>query len=358
MNIINIFSKEKNKVEASTLLEESWNKPIVFAIGGLTAIGFYEKWNYLLVVSHQGRSVIDCDSMAKVARDNNQLLEGDLNELERTIKGIGPLKNKNIHCVGLWGGNLAQSTQDGWLVEVQKNEIVLVKGSDNEIIQFPQPITELRAAGFSTDGEIFVYATSSEIMFFSKTNNDKKEIMSCLPLLEKSYYAPRRKDDDFMYEVILLACNWGRLGWLDLALNWIDQGFKIDRIIINALEKLLNSEILPQKYKHREYAKVKKWKVKNYIYIDVKWIHDNHDEPIRLVSELDEERSEVRKFEYYIDGTVNYAEEDNNTGDTRLGIVEVSSLSEINLDKEFDGMEISKAEFDSLWFKGVKSDES
>ena len=64
-------------------------------------------------------------------------------------------------------------------------------------------------------------------------------------------------------------------------------------------------------------------------------------------------RFEVRKLEYYFDGTVNYADEENNTGDTCLGSVKVPRLSEINLDTKFNGKHISKVKFDELWFKCI-----
>lgn len=37
-------------------------------------------------------------------------------------------------------------------------------------------------------------------------------------------------------------------------------------------------------------------------YIDVAWRHDFADEPVRLVSELDELRFETRKLEFFRDG--------------------------------------------------------
>ena len=251
-------------------MNKEWSKPIIFSVGVLTEIGFHDDWNYLLVVSYQGRSVIDCDNMTKVARDNTQLNTDDFNESKRTIKGIGPIKNKNIHCVGLWGGNIAQSTQDGWQVTVKKDDVVIFTSPNGDVSQLTKPLTELRAVGFSHNGKLMIYATSSEIVCYVRSDEQKKVIMSHLPQLEKPYNSPRQKDDNYMYDVILLACQWGRPHWLNLALNWFDEGFKIDRAIINALEKLLNSENLPQSYKHRVYATVKKWKMENYTYIDVK----------------------------------------------------------------------------------------
>ena len=90
--------------------------------------------------------------------------------------------------------------------------------------------------------------------------------------------------------------------------------------------------------------------MKNRQYIDVLWIHGNYDEdPYRLVSELDSERFEIRKLEYFKNGVVQYADEQMQTGDTYLGLVEVPDLQDINNDSEFEGKEISKELFEKFW---------
>lgn len=215
MNIFNVFLKRKKspKQNLSKMIED-WKEPIVFAIGGLTEIGFYDKWNYLLVNSYQGRGVFDCSDSTRIARDNSALNNEDINYNQRTIKGIGPLQGKNIHCVGLWGGNLSTSTIDGWSIDIIDTDTVIVSSPDKVSIKFPSPVTELRAVGFSTNGQTFIYATSSEIMFYVRKNHKIKLIMPMLPLLEKSYNSPRSNDDIFMYDVILLACNWSDSGWI------------------------------------------------------------------------------------------------------------------------------------------------
>ncbi len=86
-------------------------------------------------------------------------------------------------------------------------------------------------------------------------------------------------------------------------------------------------------------------------YIDVVWIHEDTDFPFRLVSELDDERFEVRKLEFFRNGRVGYAWADGSTPNTELGYVAVPSLEEINLELEFEGVEISKTEFEVLWVK-------
>ena len=84
-------------------------------------------------------------------------------------------------------------------------------------------------------------------------------------------------------------------------------------------------------------------------YIDVEWIHDSEDEPFRLVSEIGDDHFETRKIELFRNGKLGFASEESQSENTMLGIVEVPSLEEINSDKEFQGKNISKQEFELLW---------
>ncbi|WP_394172856.1 DUF6881 domain-containing protein [Thalassotalea litorea] len=88
-------------------------------------------------------------------------------------------------------------------------------------------------------------------------------------------------------------------------------------------------------------------------YIDVQWNHDFKDEPIRLVSEIGPDEFETRKLEFFPGGTVGYAYEDIESNSTRLGIDVVPSLEEINSEQEFEGISISKSDFEQLWAKYV-----
>lgn len=54
-------------------------------------------------------------------------------------------------------------------------------------------------------------------------------------------------------------------------------------------------------------------------YIDVEWKHETANELIRLVSELGENRYEVRKLEFFRDGTVGFAEAIRITMSAELG---------------------------------------
>jgi len=147
-----------------------WQEPVIHAIGGLTELGFDESGCYLLVVSHQGRGVIDLQTLKRVARDNNE--KTDYYDFEnKTIEGVGPITGQNIKCVGLWGGKLKDNTPDGWHISISDKEVVTLSNPRYKTISMPEPITALRAVGFSEDGEILIYATSSEIEFYKRDKN-------------------------------------------------------------------------------------------------------------------------------------------------------------------------------------------
>jgi len=87
-------------------------------------------------------------------------------------------------------------------------------------------------------------------------------------------------------------------------------------------------------------------------YIKVEWLHDHPDEPIVLFSELDEGRWEIRKVEVYADGTMDFADEENSSGNTRLGSLPVPQLNELT--SEFRPQVITAAEFERVWAMAKK----
>lgn len=84
-------------------------------------------------------------------------------------------------------------------------------------------------------------------------------------------------------------------------------------------------------------------------YIDVHWLHEHAGEPIRLVSELDSGRFELRKLEFFRDGSVGVAGANGASRGTTLGTVPVPPLAEINSDPAFTGAEVPPAVFEELW---------
>ena len=86
-------------------------------------------------------------------------------------------------------------------------------------------------------------------------------------------------------------------------------------------------------------------------YIRVKWKHGNPDEPIFLFSELDPNGVELRKLECFRNGFCDFATTDAATGNAKLSTQPLPALDKIARDPEFEPVEITKEEFESVWKK-------
>ena len=84
-------------------------------------------------------------------------------------------------------------------------------------------------------------------------------------------------------------------------------------------------------------------------YVKVRWIHSSSDEPVMLYSELNDELWELRKVEVYADGRADFANRDERSGSTKLGIEPLPSLEEIAANPEFEPVIISAEEFEAAW---------
>jgi len=84
-------------------------------------------------------------------------------------------------------------------------------------------------------------------------------------------------------------------------------------------------------------------------YIRVRWLHDNPKEPIWLVSELDDQRWEIRKVEIFPDGSKGYAASEVEHGGTFLGLEPFPPLHQIAADPQFVPERITRAEFEAIW---------
>jgi hypothetical protein len=84
-------------------------------------------------------------------------------------------------------------------------------------------------------------------------------------------------------------------------------------------------------------------------YLKVDWHHDSSYDPCILLSELDEDRMEVRKVEIFKDGVANWADASGNSGDTQLGMEPIPSIEEIGSDPQFTPKSIDRQEFEASW---------
>lgn len=182
-------SENKNRLRLQKLIDltttkdtpNGWVKK-TFAIGGLSDVGFSKKnTELLLIVSSQGRGIIDCSKLELIERDNNDDFDW-LNPYKLLADGFGTLANEKIFISGLSGGGLPTSNQFGDNIEYMATEWPIIslifepnyksiykEGEEKYCFKIFHDY-ELRAYGFSSDGTYFVTATSSEINIYKKKN--------------------------------------------------------------------------------------------------------------------------------------------------------------------------------------------
>ena len=84
-------------------------------------------------------------------------------------------------------------------------------------------------------------------------------------------------------------------------------------------------------------------------YLRVLWKHSFADEPVELLSEIDEAGFEVRKIEIFRNGLKGYASKTESENGTRLGLEPVPCVADIASDNQFVPEEIPRDEFDVAW---------
>lgn len=172
--------KEENRKRLIGLLSnikedknpEGWKHVASIAVGGLLSVGFSKNGSYLLVVSSQGRGVIDCDTGQKVGRDDKPY-EG-LSDHNLSCLGIGPIENEEVALCGLTGGGMPQTTSRGESLELvapnwPEYDLILCQHHKNALVPGHQSdcakiYTEhVRAYGFSWCGNYLVAACASDL---------------------------------------------------------------------------------------------------------------------------------------------------------------------------------------------------
>ena len=84
-------------------------------------------------------------------------------------------------------------------------------------------------------------------------------------------------------------------------------------------------------------------------WLKVEWTHALKDEPYLIYAEINPDRFEVRKVEYFVGGAVGLASRSFERGSTRLGSVPLPEASKINEDAQFKAEEISEEDFNAIW---------
>ena len=84
-------------------------------------------------------------------------------------------------------------------------------------------------------------------------------------------------------------------------------------------------------------------------YLKVTWTHSFEDEPVEILSELDDRRREIRKVERFRNGVSTYAGPNGASGTTQLSESAIPSAEEIAADSQFQVYLIPCEAFERLW---------
>lgn len=189
---MNLFGKksnpdDENRLRLQKLVDQTKNietptgwKKETFAIGGLSNVGFSKKIpEMLLVVSSQGRGIIDCSKFELIERDYDDSWEwSDIYEL--WTMGIGKLSDEKILVSGIHGGGLPFLNKYGDSIQFMATQWPIIdlifephckslyKENESKDCFRIFHDYELKTYGFSYNGDYFITATSSEVNVYKK----------------------------------------------------------------------------------------------------------------------------------------------------------------------------------------------
>lgn len=149
-----------------------WEHLVTIAVGGLENIGFANSGN-IIVLSSQGRGIVDSSIGQKIFRDNRNWWE-DFIEDEKAIPGFGGEEDAVIKLSGLHTEDFLQkATADGWslFAEGSFHGAIPINKFYLRHVDYSEPIPvaedgpcEVRAYGFANNEETMVIATSCELI--------------------------------------------------------------------------------------------------------------------------------------------------------------------------------------------------
>lgn len=165
----------------SAISPVGWTYKGSFNVGGFEYFGFDESSDLLLVVSSNGRGIIDLAKAEKVARDYTD--DFDLDESLLTCSGFDILKDKVIKLAGKYGGSiLPVSSKLGDslrrvsplfpcedVIYQPAFEDCFVEGHNRNCVRIYRGF--LYCFGFSYSGNYFVIADDNGISFWERNNS-------------------------------------------------------------------------------------------------------------------------------------------------------------------------------------------
>jgi hypothetical protein len=146
---------------------QRWVPGSTHLVGGLTELGFVPGSSLLLVVSHQGRGLIDCLSGERVARDATDDTTRWFDEARPAALGVGVADGIWIIVSGLAGGSPVDRTDDDWRAHPVERGIKLSRGGTVQSLSTGSE--DVRAFSFSPDGQAFVLATASDLTIYLRS---------------------------------------------------------------------------------------------------------------------------------------------------------------------------------------------
>ena len=84
-------------------------------------------------------------------------------------------------------------------------------------------------------------------------------------------------------------------------------------------------------------------------YVKIEWIHSVSDAPVTIYSELNDKLWDQRKVEVFRDGSIGYADQNEEAGGTILGLEPWPDLDVLGNEPEFQISYITQSEFETRW---------
>lgn len=160
-----------------------WSKIGHQAVGGLLEVGFVENTDYLIVLGSSGRTIFNCITNEKTARDRQDYYVENWDPETGVVEGFDLFEGKSIICGGFeYPDQILKETSDYWSIkiteelrpnykkEIKSAEVMTLFNSKNnkeiEVEVFHYSIT--RAYGFSKTGRSFIIAHSHGVDIWTR----------------------------------------------------------------------------------------------------------------------------------------------------------------------------------------------
>lgn len=174
----NYIEENKEKIRKMPLLTKGfdpWRLIHCIPVGAPIAIGFVD--NQLLILSHEVRSLINCETGEVTVKEDRNEKPEDYNTNELTYNWSKKFKTP-IKIAGIHGGGLSTITYDGWSINVEApdwpNYDVILEPPLKDFIRNPKECAKLyhdsqpRAAGFSPSGKNLLIAGDSDVAIYKR----------------------------------------------------------------------------------------------------------------------------------------------------------------------------------------------